>query len=65
MKERVLTTLKSKNIEVDQMFFLGGVDKSRILNIMRPHIFFDDQKVHLKNLNNIPAVHIPFGIANQ
>lgn len=63
--ERVLTTLKNKNIEVDQMFFLGGVDKSQILNIMKPHIFFDDQKCHLENLSNIPAVHIPFGIANQ
>lgn len=63
--ERVLTTLKEWNIEVDQMFFLGGVDKSRVLNIMKPHIFFDDQKVHLENLGNIPAVHIPFGIANK
>lgn len=63
--ERVLTTLKNRDIEVDQMFFLGGVDKSRILNIMKPHIFFDDQKCHLENLSNIPAVHIPFGIANQ
>lgn len=63
--ERVLTTLKAWDIEVDQMFFLGGVEKSRILNIMKPHIFFDDQKVHFENLENIPAVHIPFGVANN
>lgn len=63
--ERVLTTLKDWNIEVDQIFFLGGMDKSRILKIMKPHIFFDDQMIHLENLGNIPAVHIPFGIANQ
>ena len=45
--------------------FLGGMDKSRILKILKPHIFFDDQMIHLENLDNIPAVHIPFGIANQ
>lgn len=63
--ERVLTTLKEWNIEVDQLFFLGGMDKSRILKIMKPHIFFDDQMKHLQNLDNVPAVHIPFGITNQ
>lgn len=31
--ERVVTTLKSLNIEVDDVFFLGGIDKTRILNI--------------------------------
>ena len=63
--ERVITTLNSLDIEVDDVFFLGGIDKSRVLNILNPHIFFDDQKVHLSNLDKIPAVHIPFGIANK
>lgn len=45
--------------------YLGGIDKSRILNILKPHIFFDDQMTHLEHLENIPAVHIPFGIANN
>lgn len=63
--ERVVTTLKYWNIDVDQVFFLGGIDKSRILNILKPHIFFDDQKTHLEHLVDIPAVHIPFGIANR
>ena len=61
----MVTTLKNLNIEVDDVFFLGGIDKSRILNILKPHIFFDDQMVHLDHLENIPAVHIPFGIANN
>lgn len=63
--ERVLTTLKHWGVDVDQIFFLGGMDKSRVLRIMKPHIFFDDQKIHLENLDNIPAVHIPFGVANK
>lgn len=62
--ERVVTTLKSLNVEVDDVFFLGGIEKARIINILKPHIFFDDQMIHLDHLN-IPAVHIPFGIANK
>lgn len=62
--ERVITTLKYHGISVDEAFFMGGVDKSKILEVMKPHIFFDDQKLHLNNLKNVPAVHIPFGIAN-
>lgn len=62
--ERMVTTLKKLNIEVDDVFFLGGIEKARILNIWKPHIFFDDQMVHLDHLQNVPAVHIPFGIAN-
>ena len=63
--ERVVTTLKEWDIDVDQVFFLGGIDKERILNVLRPHLFFDDQMLHLEHLVDIPAVHIPFGIANR
>ena len=63
--ERVLTTLKHWGVDVDQLCCLGGMDKSRVLRRMKPHIFFDDQKIHLENLDNIPAVHIPFGVANK
>lgn len=63
--ERVVASLKDWGVEVDDAFFLGGIDKSRILNIMKPHIFFDDQMTHLKHIDNVPAVHIPFGIANK
>jgi 5'-nucleotidase len=63
--ERVVTTLKNWDIDVDQVFFLGGIEKARILNILKPHLFFDDQMLHLEHLVDIPAVHIPFGIANK
>ena len=63
--ERVVTTLRDMNVEVDEVFFLGGIDKSRVLSILKPHIFFDDQMVHLEKLKDIPAVHIPFGVANK
>ena len=63
--ERVVTTLKSWGVSADETFFLGGMEKARILSIFRPHLFFDDQLSHLKSpAGNIPMVHIPFGIAN-
>ena len=61
--ERVVTTLKSMDIEVDEVFFLGGINKNNILKILKPHIFFDDQMPNLSELD-VPAVHIPFGIRN-
>lgn len=63
--ERVVNTLKSWGVEVTEAFFLGGISKDRVLEIMRPHIFFDDQMSHLDHLKNIPAVHIPMGITNE
>jgi len=63
--ERVLTTLKEFNVSVDLAFFMGGVDKSRVLNTMRPHIYFDDDKRNLNDLDNVVAVHIPFGVLNE
>ena len=64
--ERVVTTLKKWGVTADESFFLGGMEKSRILTILKPHMFFDDQLGHLHSPDsNIPMVHIPFGIAND
>lgn len=65
--ERAINTLNKWGVEVDEMFLLGGVDKSRILEVLKPHLYFDDQMVHLDAtaIKNIPLVHIPFGIANE
>lgn len=64
--ERVVTTLKNLGVSADESFFLGGVEKSRILSILKPHMFFDDQLTHLSSSQAyIPMVHIPFGVANK
>ncbi|MFA5012132.1 MAG: 5'-nucleotidase [Ignavibacteria bacterium] len=64
--ERAINTLKEWKVEVDEMFLLGGIEKKRILEVMKPHLFFDDQLTHLDpKLENIPLVHIPFGIQNK
>lgn len=63
--ERVITTLEKWGVSANETFFLGGMKKERILTILKPHIFFDDQKSHLESDGgDIPMVHIPFGVAN-
>ncbi|WP_316930268.1 5'-nucleotidase [Schaalia sp. JY-X159] len=45
--------------------FLGGIDKGPFLKVLLPHIFFDDQTKNLiEAAEEIPSVHIPFGVAN-
>ncbi|WP_137938294.1 5'-nucleotidase [Chitinivorax sp. B] len=63
--ERVINTMRSWDIFVNEAFFLGGVEKKRILEVMQPHIFFDDQRLHLEPTSTVlPSVHIPFGVTN-
>lgn len=44
---RVIKTLRQWGVYVDEAFFLGGVGKDKVLKAFKPHIFFDDQDVHL------------------
>ena len=63
--ERVVTTLNEWGVSPDETFFLGGIKKHRILEVMKPHIFFDDQMRHLTSVaGTIPSVHVPFGVRN-
>ena len=45
---RVIKTLREWGVYVDLAFFLGGVDKGPVLEAFNPHIFFDDQDVHVE-----------------
>ena len=64
--KRVVTTLRSWGIEIDETFFLGGMDKNRVLTEFKPHLFFDDQMAHAgHSANLVPSVHVPFGVINQ
>lgn len=61
--ERALNSLNEWGITaVDDAFFLGGIEKGKVLDVLKPHIFFDDQRQHL--VNTVPCVHVPFGIRN-
>ncbi len=64
--ERALKTLKSWGVMANDAFFLGGIEKSKVLGVLKPHIFFDDQSGHLRTASAVvPSVHIPFGVTNQ
>ena len=63
--ERLITTLKALGMSAAELFLMDGLPKNRVLEVMRPHIFFDDQITHLeKTANTIPSVLVPFGINN-
>jgi 5'-nucleotidase len=63
--KRVVTSLREWGIEVDETFFLGGLAKTKILEEFKPHIFFDDQQLHLRAAAKVaPCVHVPFGVRN-
>jgi len=64
--ERVVNTMRSWGLRVNDAFFLGGIEKARVLRELRPHIYFDDQAKHLEGAaGEIPSVHVPFGIVNE
>lgn len=64
--ERVVTTLRNWNIRVDEAFFLGGMNKRKVLEVYAPHIFFDDQSIHIESVSQqFPSVHVPYGITNK
>lgn len=63
--ERAINTLNSWGVMANDAFFLGGIEKERVLGILRPHVFFDDQSRHLAAASSVvPSVHIPYGIKN-
>lgn len=64
--ERVVRTLQARGVRVNDAFFLGGIEKAKILRVLKPHIFFDDQRGHLEGAaDEIPSVHVPFGVVNE
>lgn len=59
--ERVIRTLRSWNVRVDEAFFLGGLEKKEVLRAFGAQIFFDDQSVHTINAAQaVPAARVPY-----
>ncbi|QWZ07728.1 5'-nucleotidase [Nocardioides panacis] len=64
--KRAIGTLKQWGVMVNDAFFLGGIDKNAVISVLRPHIFFDDQRGHLESTSeSAPSVHVPFGALNE
>ncbi len=58
---RVINTLRKWGVYVDEAYFLGNLDKYRVLDAYGAHIFFDDQDVHLSKASEVvPAGKVPY-----
>lgn len=59
--ERVIRTLRAWNVRIDEVFFLGGIQKKDVLKAFGAHIFFDDQSVHTDLASEVvPAARVPY-----
>lgn len=63
--ERAVRSLREWGVRVNDAFFLGGIEKARVLRVWKPHIFFDDQTTHFDGADFVAGVHIPYGVANE
>lgn len=58
--ERVIHTLRTWGVRVDETFFLGGIAKDQVLKAFAPHIFFDDQHAHCDGASRyVPTARVP------
>ena len=58
---RVIKTLRKWNVYVDEVYFLGGLSKDKILEAFGAHIFFDDQDTHLDGASKVvPSGKVPY-----
>lgn len=59
--KRVILTLRSWGVRVDEAFFLGGVPKEGVLKAFGAQIFFDDQEIHLSSSSKVvPSARVPY-----
>ncbi len=64
--ERVIRTLRSWGIRIDEAIFLGGMDKGPFLKSFGADFFFDDQKGHCDSARaHVATGHVPHGVANE
>lgn len=59
--ERVIRTLHGWGVRMDEIFFLGGIEKRDILQAFCADIFFDDQQIHAALAAQVvPAALVPY-----
>lgn len=64
--ERVIRTLRSWGVRIDEALFLAGKDKGTFLHSFGADIFFDDQQRHCDLAREFVATgHVPFGVKNS
>ena len=58
---RVINTLKKWGVYVNEVYFLGGMPKDKVLKAFGAHIFFDDQDTHLSSSSKyVPSGKVPY-----
>ena len=63
--ERAIRTLMEWKVAVDELMFLGGLDKGEFLKAFEPDFYFDDQRGHIDSARAyVAAGHVPFGVRN-
>ncbi|XP_037606876.1 cytosolic 5'-nucleotidase 1A-like [Sebastes umbrosus] len=64
---RVLKTLRTWGLEIDEALFLAGAPKGPLLQKIKPHIYFDDQMFHIEGAKEMGTVsaHVPYGIGQK
>ncbi len=65
--ERVIRTLRSWDIRIDEALFLGGLPKYEFLKSFGADVFFDDHPKHceLAAKAHVTTGHVPHGIVNE
>jgi 5'-nucleotidase len=60
--KRLVKTLRTWGVSINESFFMGGVNKAKVLRAFKPHIYFDDQALHLNDAaGSTPAAQVvPF-----
>ena len=63
--ERAINTLMEWKVAVDELMFLGGLEKGEFLKAFEPDFYFDDQHGHIDSARAyVAAGHVPFGVRN-
>jgi 5'-nucleotidase len=63
---RVINTLREWGVYIDEVHFLGGLSKDKILATFGAHIFFDDQEAHLGPASKVvPSGKVPYATGSK
>lgn len=64
--ERVIKTLRSWGIHLNESLFLGGMEKAEFLEAYQADVFFDDQAEHCRLASQVVSTgHVPHGVINE
>ncbi len=64
--KRVILTLRSWGVRIDESMFLGGRDKGPFLNAFGADIFFDDSRANIESAQrHVTSGHVPHGVKNR